>query len=152
MDAWFIFSILTICYALVSFFRTFTSTLAVDIMREFAVGGGLMSVMMHLRLPPGPLPDGVPISLGGQCPAHQLDPDLPRAGAAQCAEHPAGGGKRRSAFSGTGITLKHPLSGALRQMIPLCRVATSPSGWRASFDGRTKNSKRRNPYDKNDFI
>ena len=43
--AWFIFSILTICYALVSFFRTSTSTLAVDIMREFAVGGGLMSVM-----------------------------------------------------------------------------------------------------------
>ncbi|MFQ8736486.1 MAG: MFS transporter [Bilophila wadsworthia] len=43
--AWFIFSILTICYALVSFFRTSTSTLAVDIIREFAVGGGLMSVM-----------------------------------------------------------------------------------------------------------
>ena len=43
--AWFIFSNLTICYALVSFFRTSTSTLAVDIMREFAVGGGLMSVM-----------------------------------------------------------------------------------------------------------
>lgn len=43
--AWFVFSILTICYALVSFFLTSTSTLAVDIMREFAVGGGLMSVM-----------------------------------------------------------------------------------------------------------
>ena len=42
-----------------------------------------------------------------------------RAGAAQGAEHPAGGGKRRSAFPGTGITLKHPLSGALRQLIPL---------------------------------
>lgn len=43
--AWFVFSILTVCYALVSFFLTSTSTLAVDIMREFAVGGGLMSVM-----------------------------------------------------------------------------------------------------------
>lgn len=43
--AWFLFSLLTTCYVLVSFFRTSTSTLAVDIMREFAVGGGLMSVM-----------------------------------------------------------------------------------------------------------
>ncbi len=43
--AWFLFFLLTACYALVSFFRTSTSTLAVDIMRDFAVGGGLMSVM-----------------------------------------------------------------------------------------------------------
>ena len=100
-----------------------------------AAAGGCLPAL-HLRLPPGPLPDGVPISLGGQCPAHQLDPDLPRAGAAQGAEHPAGGGGHDRAFSGTGITLKHPLSGALRQIIPLCRVATSPSGWRASFDRR----------------
>ena len=43
--AWFLFLLLTSCYALVSFFRTSTSTLAVDIMKDFAVGGGLMSVM-----------------------------------------------------------------------------------------------------------
>ena len=43
--AWFLFFLLTACYALVSFFRTSTSTLAVDIMTDFAVGGGLMSVM-----------------------------------------------------------------------------------------------------------
>ncbi len=43
--AWFLFLLLTSCYALVSFFRTSTSSLAVDIMRDFAVGGGLMSVM-----------------------------------------------------------------------------------------------------------
>lgn len=43
--AWFVFSLLTLSYALVSFFRTSTSTLAVDIMSEFGVGGGLMSVM-----------------------------------------------------------------------------------------------------------
>lgn len=43
--AWFLFILLTSCYALVSFFRTSTSTLAVDIMTDFAVGGGLMSVM-----------------------------------------------------------------------------------------------------------
>lgn len=44
-QAWLIFTLLTICYALVSFFRTSPSTLAVDIMRDFSVGGGLMAVM-----------------------------------------------------------------------------------------------------------
>ena len=43
--AWLLFFLLTSCYALVSFFRTSTSTLAVDIMEDFAVGGALMSVM-----------------------------------------------------------------------------------------------------------
>lgn len=43
--AWFLFVLLTACYGLVSFFRTSTSTLAVDIMADFAVGGGLMSLM-----------------------------------------------------------------------------------------------------------
>lgn len=44
-QAWLIFGLLTACYGLASFFRTSPSTLAVDIMRDFSVGGGLMAVM-----------------------------------------------------------------------------------------------------------
>ena len=44
-QAWLIFTLLTVCYGLASFFRTSPSTLAVDIMRDFSVGGGLMAVM-----------------------------------------------------------------------------------------------------------
>ena len=44
-QAWLIFPLLTVCYGLASFFRTSPSTLAVDIMRDFSVGGGLMAVM-----------------------------------------------------------------------------------------------------------
>lgn len=44
-QAWLIFGLLTVCYGLVSFFRTAPSTLAVDIMDDLSVGGGLMAVM-----------------------------------------------------------------------------------------------------------
>ena len=43
--AWRSFAILAVCFVIVSFFRASTSTLAVDIMHDFQVGGGLMSVM-----------------------------------------------------------------------------------------------------------
>lgn len=43
--AWLIFALLTACYSMVSFYRTSASTLAMDIMSDFAVGGGLLSVM-----------------------------------------------------------------------------------------------------------
>ena len=75
--AWFIFSILTICYALVSFFRTSTSTLAVDIMREFAVGGGLMSVMSSAYFYPYgfmQIPAGILSDRSGFAQHHRLVP------------------------------------------------------------------------------
>ena len=43
--AWRSFTILAICFVVVSFYRTSISTLAVNIMHDFQVGGGLMSVM-----------------------------------------------------------------------------------------------------------
>lgn len=41
----FLVFVLTLCYSLVSFYRTSASTLAVAIMEDFAVGGGLMAIM-----------------------------------------------------------------------------------------------------------
>lgn len=43
--AWRSFMILASCFIMTSFFRASTSALAVDIMRDFQVGGGFMSVM-----------------------------------------------------------------------------------------------------------
>lgn len=64
-QAWLIFALLTVCYGLVSFFRTAPSTLAVDIMADFGVGGGLMAVMSSaffypyacMQIPAGVLSD-----------------------------------------------------------------------------------------------
>lgn len=44
-EAWIIWGLVTVCYMLTSFFRAAPATLAVDIMADFAVGGGLMAVM-----------------------------------------------------------------------------------------------------------
>jgi len=43
--AWLSFTILAVSFMMTSFFRASTSTLAVEIMEDFQVGGGLMSVM-----------------------------------------------------------------------------------------------------------
>lgn len=43
--AWRSFFILAVCFIMASFYRASTSALAVDIMQDFQVGGGLMAVM-----------------------------------------------------------------------------------------------------------
>lgn len=45
IHAWIIWALVTICYALASFYRAAPATLAIDIMADFGVGGGLMAVM-----------------------------------------------------------------------------------------------------------
>lgn len=44
-QSWITLGLLAACYMLVSFYRTAPSTIAVDIMQDFSVGGGLMAVM-----------------------------------------------------------------------------------------------------------